>query len=401
MNAQPITIISNANLLLPEDETFFGVLILEGNRILEIASEIPGSMLLNEQNVMVVDAEGHYLSAGLIETHFNGALGCNLNSAGIQDVHQLLLTLPRRGITSCLLTAISAPQEDLITTIHVLEEAIHHRVPHATRILGLHLEGPFIHPDFRGAHPENGLHALTMENLQLLLSPNVKLITMAPELDPEGACIQYLTERDIRVSAGHTNATYEEMQDAIEYGVTSVTHIFNAMRPFHHREPGISTAALNDDDIFVQVIGDGAHVHPGAVEMVIYSKGIHRTILVSDSYPMAGMPEGAETTFGRQRITIQNGQALNEEGRLVGGNLLLDDCVRNLVDWDACTFSEAVRMATSNPAEFLGVDDQVGYIEPGYFADLTLWNKDTFAIEATWLNGHQVFGRQPAHPLAP
>ena len=386
MNPPALKIITDVTVVLPEGKTLDGSVLLEGNRIRAISTEAPGSLLLSHE-AEITSGKGHYLTPGLIETHFNGALGCNFNTSSIADIQGLLKQLPAYGITSCLLTAITAPQEDMIATIHTLEEVIHHQHPMHCRALGLHLEGPFINPQNRGSHPANSVLAPFVEDLKLYASPNTKLVTLAPELDIKGDLIRYLASKNVRVSAGHSSATYADMQRAIEQGLSSVTHLYNAMKPFHHRDPGIIGAAFNEDTLYVQIIGEADHVNPEAIRMLVRGKNPKKIILVSDAYPMAGMPDGTDTMFGQQHVTMKNGSAVNEEVRLVGGHILLDDCVRNLVNWQILRFEDAVQLATANPAEFLGHGHELGKIAEGYTANLTLWDKNTLAIKATWVNG--------------
>ncbi len=393
LNTPRVKVIQDAKIILPDESIFEGTLVIEGQTIRDILDHTPGSLLLNEQNVELFSAEGNFITPGLMDLHFNGALGCNFNDCTIQDIQQLLQTLPLYGVTSIVSSTITNDLEDMIRAIHVQEEAIHHKHPFSTRLLGLHLEGPFINAEKRGSHPEASVRQASLDELKLLLSPNIKWVTLAPEMDPEGILISHLVEQGIRVSAGHSNATYAEMTQGIDRGISSITHVFNAMRSFHHRDPGIAGAAFTHNDLFVQIIGDGDHVHPPGVHMV--SRGVRpeSVILVSDAYPMAGLDEGAESEFGHQKVTLTNGRAQNEEGRLVGGHELLDNCVRNLLSWNVCSFERAIRYASANVSHFLGEEDRLGHIRQGYTADLVMWNKDTYAVEATWINGEQIYNK--------
>lgn len=392
-----LTIIADTLIATPDGRTVPGSVVLENGRIREIRPEAPGAALLSREDIEVVSGQGCFLTPGLVETHFNGGLGCNLNDSGIREIQQLLARLPAHGITSVLLTAITAPMEDLFQTIQTLEEVIHHQPPNAARVHGLHLEGPFINPKYRGSHPEKDVLEPGLENITPLLSPNVKMVTLAPELDAGGSVLSHLVERGILVSAGHSGATYEDIKQAMGRGLSSITHLFNAQRPFHHRDPGFLAAAVNEEELWVQIIGDGDHVAPAALEMILRAKHPRsKLILVSDAYPMAGLADGAEAVFGRQRVTLQDGQAKNEEGRLVGGHVLLDGCVRNLVNWNISSFGEAIQLATANPAAFLGIGDQVGVLEAGKRADLVLWDQATLTVRTTWIGGKPVYNRNTA-----
>lgn len=389
-NALPIKIITGATLILPQGQQTESTLVIEGNRIRAITPDPPGSLLLSQENVELYSGEGCYVTPGFIELHFNGALGCNLGQATIGEVQALLGKLPAYGITSVLFTLITAPLTDTLAAIHTLEEVIHYKTADRCRPLGLHLEGPFINPNFRGTHPVQDIRPVDLDELNVLLSPKLKMVTLAPEVDSTGQAIRFLTERGVRVSLGHTNASLEQVEAAIEQGATSVTHIFNAMRPFHHRTPGILGAALCDDRLYVQVIGDGVHLHPEAIRLVLKTKRPGSILLTSDASPLAGMEEGAEGDFFKQHVVIRERQAINQEGHLAGSSQLVSECAKNLVRWHLTDFAQAVQFVTQNPAAYLGLDE-LGCIEPGCLADVVLWNKQTLEVEATFINGQVVY----------
>ncbi len=393
MNSAALKIITGATLILPHGQQREGTVLVEGNRIRAITADPPGALLLQE-NVEVISGEGCYLTPGLMELHFNGAFGCNLNQTGIADVQNLLKKLPTYGITSALFTVITGPLTDMLSAIHTIDEVIHHKTAGTCRPLGLHIEGPFLNPLYRGTHPPGDILKPDMDTLKLLMSPNLKLLTMAPELDEDGRFIQYLATQGVRVSLGHSNATLAEARRAVDNGASSVTHIYNAMRPFHHREPGLIGAAFCEDRLYVQIIGDGAHVHPEAVRMVLRAKRPVHVLLTSDASPAVGMAEGTRVRFSNQEVVIQGNRAVNQEGGLAGSTELISDCVRNLVHWNLLNFADAVQLATMNVANFLN-HPELGRIEAGALADMVLWDKQTLAVEATFINGQQVFRRTP------
>lgn len=384
--------ITGATLVHPNGQQTESSLLIEGNRIRSISPDAPGSLLLNQEDVEVISGAGCYLTPGLIELHFNGALGCNLNQTTISEVQRLLHRLPEFGITSVLFTVITGPITDMLSAIHTLEEAIHHKTPYQCRPLGIHLEGPFINPGFRGTHPTKDVKPLNPDELTLLLSPQTRMITMAPELDPEGHIIQSLRQQGIQVSIGHSNATHNQFTQAIRNGANSVTHLYNAMRPLHHREPGIIGAALCEDEVFVQFIGDGAHVHPEAIRLILKTKPLNKVLLTSDASPLAGLHDGSQGSFSLQTVTVRGNQVINQEGGLAGSGKLVHDCLKNLVKWQLCDFSTATQLASLNPALFLG-EESLGRLEPGALADLVLWNKETLEVEATFISGQAVYQR--------
>jgi N-acetylglucosamine-6-phosphate deacetylase len=386
------TIITDVTVIHPDRHPFRASVVIEAGKILAVSETVPGALLLNHENVGIVSGQHCYLTPGLIELHFNGALGCNLNQTKISALQHMLKTLPQFGITGALLTVITNPLTEMLSSIHTLEEAIHHQQPEQARPLGIHLEGPFLSPQFPGIHPQSALRTIDMQELPLLLSPMTKMITLAPELPNSLEAIRFMTrQRNIRVSLGHSAATAAEAVAAVEAGACSVTHLFNAMRPFHHREPGITGSALGDDTVFVQCVGDGVHLHPQTLNMILKAKPKNRVLLTSDASPAAELPEGSRLNFAAQEVTVSGGgKVFNPQGQLAGSGQLISDCVRNLVRWGLCTFPDAIQYASANPAQFLG-EPLLGRIEPGMLADLVLWNKQTLAIEATFIEGQLVY----------
>jgi len=400
MTAPALTLISNARLCLPNGTERQGSVLLENGVIHSITPEPPASVLLNHDNVDIIDGTEKYLSPGLIELHFNGALGCDLNRTNIAAVQKLLSQLPQYGITAAVLTAITAPLTDMLSAIHVLAAVIHHRSPNHCEPLGIHLEGPFISPHFYGAHPKDDIRPINREELEVLLSPRTRMLTLAPELPLAEHAIRMLTEKGIRVSMGHSNATSQEARHGTDLGASCVTHLFNAMRPFHHREPGLITAALNDDRLFVQMIGDGAHIHPDVLRLVLKCKPLEKILLTSDASPAAALPEGAHLQFGGQEVTVNHQKAINVDGVLAGSSQLVTTCVRNLVRWGLTDFATAIRFATANVANFLDEKD-IGRIQEGHRANLVLWDAKTLAIDTTFIDGKPVYQRNPQNTLSP
>ena len=391
-------IITGATLILPHGQQREGTVLIEGNRISSISAEPPGALLLNTPDVEVISGEGCYLTPGLIELHFNGAYGCNLSQTTIKEAQGMFARLPAHGITGAVSTVVTAPITDMLAAIHTLDEVIHHQIPGQCRALGLHAEGPFLNPEFRGTHPIAHILPLgpqTLDDLKMLLSPNMKFVTLAPELDPDGHFIKAITAHGARASMGHSNATLAEARTGMRHGISSITHLYNAMRPFHHREPGLVGAAFCEDDLYVQIIGDGQHVAPEAVGMLLKSHRASQIVLTSDASPAAEMPEGSQVSFAGQTIVVEKQEALNEEGSLAGSSKLVTDCVRNLVHWNLLSFPEAVQLATLNPANYLGISDQ-GRIEQGALADLVLWDKQSLSIVGTFINGEQIHRRGAA-----
>jgi N-acetylglucosamine-6-phosphate deacetylase len=214
---------------------------------------------------------------------------------------------------------------------------------------------------------------------------------MAPEVEGALGAITWLNSRGKTAAAGHTDATHEEAVAAFDAGMSHVSHLFNGMRPFHHREPGVVGAALGDGRVTVELIADGFHVHPTALNMAVRLKGVESTALVSDSIAPAGMSDG-EYNFGGLKISVKEGRSLLESGRLAGSTIRLCDAVKNMVELAGLPLAEAVEMATLTPARIVGVDDRKGSLVPGMDADITVLDRN-FSIMLTMVEGRIVHRR--------
>lgn len=365
--------------------------MIENGFIQEISTSPPTHLLLQRDDIQIIDGQDHLLSTGLVDAQINGALGCNFNHCTTRDLKATLKQLPKHGVTSILPTVITASLEDMLAAIQVIEEAMRQWEPTQCRIAGIHLEGPFLNPNYNGIHPKNLMPTdADAALLRQLISPNTKLVTVAPEQVVDHGFIPQLREQGISVFAGHTGANSPQMIDAIDQGLQGVTHLFNAMKPFHHRAPGVIGTALTHPALTVGLIVDGVHVYPEALRLAFHAKTPETMMLVSDAIHLAGTPEGTESTFAGQSVTHTQGKAVGPQGELAGAACLLADCVRNASQWHLSTFAQAIQMATETPAKLLKLE-QVGALEAGMVADMVLWHKDNHDIMATWLQGQPVY----------
>lgn len=376
-----------AMVVLPDGESAqLDVLIEDG-----LVSEVASSIDFDSADTAVVEASSYWLTAGLIDQHINGGFGMAFNYATEDDMLDFLTLLPKQGVTSVLPTLITAPKLELIQQIARLENVIHQTEPSHAKPLGIHLEGPFINPKMRGAHPEADVIPFSEMILNELLSPSTKRITLAPELlDGDYSPVSRLADKGVLCSMGHTDADYATALSAIWGGVNSVTHVFNAMRPFHHRDPGGLMACLLDESTTIEVIADGAHVDKLVVQLIFRLKSIDKIIITTDSNPLSGLEDGSTVMFGGQEVRVEGNASLNQEGKLAGSHLTLADQVRNLVSWGLLSFPDAIQLATQNPATFLGVDNYLGTVESGKVADLILWDKSDFGIKQVFLSGQSI-----------
>ncbi len=317
---------------------------------------------------------------GAIDLQINGALGIpfnDLNRDRAAQLPEICRFLYQQGLDGFLPTLITTSVEQLHQSLHFLTEAISHQQqhpdPHEAKILGVHLEGPFLHPDKRGAHPSKHLIPLNLDTLRHVLGDYtdiIKLVTLAPELDPSGETIQYLRDRQIIVSLGHSTANAEQTRTAIAQGATMVTHAFNAMPSLHHRDVGLLGEAILSDQVWCGLIADGVHVSPTMIKLLYRMK--KQIFLVSDALAPLGLPDGNYPWDDRQ-ITIQKGTARLPDGTLSGTTLPLIHAVNNLVQWNVCTTKEAIDLAINMPRHAMNLD-----VDPKATKRLT-WTQITYS----------------------
>jgi N-acetylglucosamine-6-phosphate deacetylase len=336
---------------------------------------------------------GCLLAPGFIDLQINGAAGCDFlfpTDAGLESAAAYLL---RTGTVAYLPTLISAPEDRLRAALGFFADRLDR--PGIPRILGVHLEGPFLSPVRPGAHRLEHLRPPTVAWIAAIVRdfPGlIRLVTLAPELDGAEGVVEFLTGCGITVSAGHTDASYEQAAAAFARGVRLTTHLFNAMRPYHHREPGVVGAALGDPRVACAIIADHVHLHPAVVDHVIALKGPERTVLVTDAISAAGAAT-ATLTLGDQTVHVAGGAPRLEDGTLAGSVLAMDQAVRAVAGrWG---MEQAVRMAASAPARVLGVPG--GEICQGAPADLVLLDAGG-AVRAVIASGRL---HRPAEGQAP
>ncbi|MDR3511370.1 MAG: N-acetylglucosamine-6-phosphate deacetylase [Caulobacteraceae bacterium] len=341
------------------------------------------------------DLGGGLLLPGFIDTQVNGGGGLLFNDsptaetiAGIGAAHR------RFGVTGFLPTVISDDLDALATAIAAARSAI---AAGGSGALGLHIEGPFLNAKRKGIHDASKFRRIDEAAFALLTSLGVgrTVVTLAPEMtSPQ--MIARLAGAGVIVSAGHTNAGYAVVREALEHGLSGFTHLFNAMSPLASREPGVVGAALDDATAWCGIIVDGHHVDPVVLKIALRCRPHARFMLASDAMPCVGASEKSFMLQGR-RITVRNGVCVDENGVLAGSDLDLATAVRNAVSLLGLDLADASRMASRNPAEFLGLGGEVGRIAPGYRADLVLLDAGLRVLE-TWVGGRDTAAAPLAQP---
>lgn len=330
------------------------------------------------------DLGGGILASGLIDLQTNGGGGVLFNHAPtIQTIERIARAHRRFGTTGFLPTLITADRRTMAAAASAVDEAIAQRVP---GVLGIHFEGPHLHPAKKGVHDVRHLRAPNPEDLDLLTSlrSGRTLVTLAPEcVAPD--VIRSLVARGAMVSAGHTNATCAELCTAFDAGVRGVTHLFNAMSSFGSREPGAVGTALAERACWCGIIVDGHHVHPASVRAAWHAKGSRRLHLVTDAMPPVGAAMD-HFLLGGERIEVRAGRCTTADGRLAGAALDMAGAVRNAVRLAGIPLTDALAMASACPAGLLGIAHERGRIAPGALADLVLLD-DELEVRATWIEG--------------
>jgi N-acetylglucosamine-6-phosphate deacetylase len=334
--------------------------------------------------IQIVDLAGDYLLPGFIDTQVNGGGGVLFNDHPTVDGISTIAAAHRSfGTTGLLPTLISDELAVMKQALAAVQEAIDQGVP---GVLGIHLEGPFLNKERRGAHDADKLRTLTREIINdLSLLPNGHtLLTVAPEtVEPE--LLSELINKGYIVCVGHSNARQKQVKQALENGVRGFTHLFNAMSQLTAREAGVVGQALSDQESWCGIIADGHHVSPTSLEVAWRCKGADRLMLVTDAMPPVGSPEKEFMLLGN-RITMHGGICVDDKGTLAGAALDMASAVRNMARLTSCNFAEACTMASSTPAAFLGIENQRGSIKAGHHADFVIMDDD-YRVKSTIIAG--------------
>jgi N-acetylglucosamine-6-phosphate deacetylase len=334
----------------------------------------------------MIAAPGEVIAPGFVDLQVNGYDGHDA-AAGAGSIAAISKALPATGVTAFLPTIISSPVEvaaDFVAAVGAAAEA-----PGA-RVLGAHVEGPFLNPEFRGAHLRANLDEPIPEKVEVLIAARPRLVTIAPELPGALAAIERMHRAGIVVAAGHSGADYEQGRRAITAGVRFATHVYNAMTPVHHRRPGIALAMLLDPRVTAGLIADGEHVHPAMCEQVVRLKGASRIALTTDQTAAAGAPAGTFSLSGR--TVVSDGKAVRlEDGTLAGSAATMPDLVRVMARVPGVGAARAISLASATPARVVG-ERRLGRISVGACADLVVLDQD-LRVKLTMIRGVVKFRR--------
>jgi N-acetylglucosamine-6-phosphate deacetylase len=375
--------IVNGPIYTPDEIIAPGTVLIERNTITAVG---PADTTPVPPDADVIDAGGMAVAPGLIDVHIHGLMGYDGMGPGLADV---IRALPAFGVTAFVSTTVTLPRDETLANLKAMAEVLD-TPPAGAECLGIHLEGPFLSPTYPGMATSEWFEPLTWEAFQALQQAaqgRIRMLTFAPEAGEATACIPRLVETGVIPVIGHSNATYEQVARAVQLGLSHATHTFNAMRPLHHRDPGVVGAVMAFDEIVAELIADGLHVHPAAMAILLRVKGLERVALVSDASPLAGLPDG-EYEWEHKPIFVRDNACRLADGTIAGAHALLDTGVRSLVRLVGLPLEQALVPATRVPAGVLGL--RKGRLAPGYDADVVVLD-ETLRPVRTIAGGQEVY----------
>ncbi|MFF4363829.1 N-acetylglucosamine-6-phosphate deacetylase [Streptomyces sp. NPDC001604] len=374
-------VLSGAHVVLPTGTVENGRVFVEGTRIAGTASP----------DAQVIDLTGHHVVPGFVDLHNHGGGGASFTSGTVEDVLTGIHTHRVHGTTTLVASTVTDDMDLLAQRAGLLSE-----LAEQGDIAGIHFEGPFISPCRKGAHSEKLLRDPDPAAVRKLIDAargRAKMVTLAAELPGGLDSVRLLAELGVIAAIGHTDATYEQTVAAIDAGATVATHLFNAMPQIGHRAPGPITALLEDERVTVELIDDGTHLHPAALQLAFHHAGADRVALITDAMDAAGFGDG-RYLLGPLEVEVTDGVArLVEGGSIAGSTLTLDRAFQRAVTVDGLPVEDVVTAISANPAKLLGLYDRIGSLEPGKDADLVVLDHQ-FALKGVMRRGEWVVDPQ-------
>jgi N-acetylglucosamine-6-phosphate deacetylase len=363
-------LLRNASLVLPDGVIESGWLLVEDGRITGLAAASGRPEPVLPPGAAVHDLAGRYVLPGFVDMHVHGGGGAAFSAGDAQQALAAARFHLGHGTTSIVASTVTGPLAEIEHHVGELSGLVQDGI-----LAGIHLEGPFISTARCGAHDPDLLLPPDPADVSRLLragKDTVRMVTIAPELEHGLDGVRLLTESGVIAAIGHTDATYAQTRAAIDLGAPVGTHVFNAMRPVHHREPGPVTALLEQEQVLCEVVNDGLHVHPSVVSLMFAAAGAHRVALITDAMAAAGAGDG-EYRLGALTVQVRDGEARLADGdSLAGSTLTMDAALRNAVRLAGISLADAAVAASLTPARALGIEDRVGSLEAGKQADLVV-----------------------------
>ncbi|MGL5440066.1 MAG: N-acetylglucosamine-6-phosphate deacetylase [Filifactoraceae bacterium] len=347
--------------------------IVEGKKLIfnKEIKEILDKDQPHRENLEVIDLNGSYLFAGFVDVHTHGVHGSDVMDATPKSLRDISDSLVSYGVTSFLATTMTMSKENIKSALENVKQCMNLNLLEGAKMVGVHLEGPFISKKYKGAQDENHI---TRPDWKMIEEHKdiIKIITLAVEEDKDYEFIK--NNVGIKLSIGHTDASFEQALESYDLGVTHCTHCFNAMTSLHHRKPGVVGACFTKK-YETEFIPDGVHIHSGFLETFINIIGKEQGIIITDSIRASGMEEG-EYTLGGQKVIVDRIASRLEDGNLAGSILTMDKAIRNMREFTKLPLEDIIRMATENPAKSLGLEDRIGTIKEGKLADFVVMDEN-------------------------
>lgn len=383
----------NANLLTGYSVMNNCAVLLKSYKIIDVFNETRFAKKNFSPDVRFIDMQGANIAPGFIDTHIHGIGGCGTNDLSSDSILKMSEILPQYGVTSFIPTLYSAPKEQMLKAIRTVVDAIGREK--GAKILGIHLEGPFISPSRLGVQSAESLSPVDISLMDEFLAAaegHIINMTVAPELKNMRELALYCISKDIVLQAGHTNATYEQMVEGMQVRILHTTHLFNAMSRMHHRDPGAVGAVFIHPEMSCELIADGIHINPEFIKFLLRCKPLDKLVLVTDSLKTTKQPSGPLIANGDE-VYLNKCFYRKSDNVIAGSALTMIEGVKNLVSF-GLTLDQAVQMASANPAKIMR-REHLGLVAPGYDADLVVFDKD-FNIHYTIVKG-QIFkqGKTP------
>ena len=392
-------VLAGGDLVLPDRILSGGSLLVQDGRI----AAVDARERVEPAGATIIDAREHFVVPGFVDVHVHGVLGHDSLDGG-DAVSAIAAALPRFGVTAFCPTTVACAPEDLRRMLGAVRDARVGAVEGSARVLPAHLESNFINPEFRGAQPLECLRSAAApaaegrfagrEILDVIEAhrADIGIITMAPEMPGGLGLVSSLMAAGHRVSIGHSGATYEQANEAIDAGVSHATHLFNRMTPMSHRAPGVAGAALAREEVCAELICDGYHVHPAVCRVAIAAKGTSGLMAITDGTAGSGLPVGATGRLGGRTITVREAAFL-ADGTLAGSTATMDRAFRTIVTQFGLSVVDAAVLCSTTPARQLGLTG-FGVIAPGAAADFAVLDRG-FRVARTFIAGVEAYPREP------
>lgn len=388
------TFIINNLMVHSEKETYKnGYIKVVDGKIAEVG---PASQYKQDDDAKVITLSPDYqVIPGAIDIHIHGASNSDAMDATHDALSIMAKTLPKEGTTSFLATTMTQSTQAIESALLNAGKYIENQTQENAEIVGIHLEGPFISPARKGAQPEDYIvdpDVTLFKRWQKMAENQIKLVTLAPE-QPNGLDLAaHLRGTGVVASIGHSDATYDQIDEAIQAGTTHVTHLYNGMRGLHHREPGVLGAAYLRDELYVELIADGIHCRPEMIKLAYNQITSERMILITDSLRAKWLEKGTYD-LGGQPVNVDETKATLSDGTLAGSILKMNDAIKNTMEYTDCSMTDIIKMTAENPAKQLRIFDRKGSIQVGKDADLVILN-DRLDVEMTFCRGNLAFKKE-------